>query len=203
MKSFRCLLVAATLVLTSPVFAQSSSAPGIAAAHPALKDAVILIIRHAEKPETGFELSPEGRKRAEAYAQYFKNFAVDSKPLTPDCLIATADSNGSHRPRLTLEPLSHALGLPIESRVKNKNFHELVEELQSRDHGRHILICWHHGEIPNLAESLGADVGKLLPGGKWPSNEFSWVLLLRFDHEGRLIPNETRCIHEKLMPGDV
>ncbi len=168
----------------------------------ALKDATILIIRHAEKPDNGQGLSPTGQQRAEAYVRYFKNFQVASNPLKLDCLFATADSKGSQRPRLTLEPLGKALGLKIDSRFKNKKFQELADEIQSRDHGKSILICWHHGEIPELVQALGADPAKLLPEAKWPDQQFGWVLQLRYDDEGRLIPGETKRLNENLMPGD-
>jgi broad specificity phosphatase PhoE len=125
---------------------------------------------------------------------------VDGQALTPDFLIATADSSGSRRPRLTIEPLGKALGLKIDSKYRNKNCRELADELEMQKHGHRILIAWHHGEIPALVEALGADPEKLLPGGKWPGEQFGWVLLLRYDSEGRL--EQAQCIHEKLMPGD-
>src|SRR5665213_3932729 len=96
--------------------------PAVCADGEPLRDAVVLIIRHAEKPESGYELSPAGHERAAAYVKYFKNFTIDGKPLHLDRLIAAADSMGSHRPRLTLEPLSQALGLPIDTRFKDKDF---------------------------------------------------------------------------------
>jgi hypothetical protein len=150
---------------------------------PALRNAVILIIRHAEKPESGFELSQEGQKRAEAYVNYFKTLTLDSQNLRP-------------------EPLSHALGLKIDNRFKNKNYQELVREIQARPHGKCILIAWHHGEIPGLIADLGADPAALLPGGKWPSEVFGWVLELRFDGEGRCVQGESKRMNENLMPGD-
>lgn len=168
----------------------------------ALSDVTILIIRHAEKPDSGFELSPTGTNRAEAYAKYFKGFTLDSRPSTPDYLFATADSAGSHRPRLTLEPLSKALGLRIDNRFKNKDFNSLVQDIRSKYHGKCILIAWHHGEIPALATALGADAAKLLPSGAWPTQTFNWVLELRYDHAGHLMPAETKRINENLMPGD-
>ena len=43
---------------------------------------------------------------------------------------------------------------------------------------------------------------ELLPGGVWPVDQFSWVLQLRYDHQGRPIPGETKRIQEHLLPGD-
>ena len=168
----------------------------------ALRNAVILIVRHAEKPESGVELTPAGAARAGAYTNYFRKFAVDSKPLRLDCLIAAADSKNSHRSRLTLEPLSKSLGLPLDLRYADKQAGELAGELRARPHGQQILIAWHHGEIPALIEGLGGDPAKLLPGGKWPDDVFSWVIQLRYDAEGRLMAGETKCIHENLMAWD-
>jgi hypothetical protein len=181
-----------------------ADAPAVASpggeACPALRDAVILIVRHAEKPESGFELSPAGTRRAAAYATYFKSFTDGSRVLKPDYLFATADSEGSHRPRLTLEPLGEALGLKLDSRFKNKNVVDLAREIRSKSHGKCILIAWHHGEIPELTRALGADAATLLPDGKWPPEVFNWVLLFHYDHEGRL--ESAKRINENLMPGD-
>jgi hypothetical protein len=166
----------------------------------ALKNAVILIIRHAEKPTSGIELSPEGQKRAEAYVGYFQRFAIDGKPVKLDYLFATADSNKSSRPRLTITPLSKALGIEIDSRFTDDNFSKLAQEIQNHPHGRNILICWHHGRIPALLNALGVDPKQLLPNGEWPADVFGWLIQLRYDKNGKLF--NARCINEDLMPGD-
>jgi hypothetical protein len=153
----------------------------------ALKNAVILIIRHAEKPDKGHGLSAAGEARARAYVNYFEHFAINGQPLRLDHLFATADSSSSHRPVLTIEPTAKALGLAIDSRFNDNQFSELAHEIQSRPNGTNILICWHHGEIPQLLRALGADPKKLLPKGKWPDDEFDWLIELRYDQNGRLL----------------
>jgi|SRR5579862_7878659 len=163
-------------------------------------DAIILIIRHAEKPAQGSDLSAAGRQHALAYVSYFKNFTVDSRPFALDALYATADSKGSSRPRLTLEPLSRALHLKINNEFKNRDFAKLAAQISSQPHEKRILICWHHGEIPALLGALGADPARLLPGGAWPPDQFGWVLELRYDHDGRLIPGTARRIDENIKP---
>lgn len=168
-----------------------------------LKDAVVLIIRHAEKPESGPDLSPAGYQRAAAYAKYFNDFQVEGKPLKLDSLFAAKDSKNSRRPRQTLEPLSRALHLPLNTSFKDKTPELLADELKSSPHGKGILICWHHGKIPELIRGLGADPAALLPGGKWPIGEFAWVIELRYDGEGRLLPAQCRRIEEQIMAGAV
>lgn len=167
-----------------------------------LQDTTILIIRHAEKPDFGPELSPQGKLRAEAYVDYFTHFKVGSEPLRLEYLAAAADSKQSHRSRLTLKPLSKALHLPINLRYEDKEFHELASELRTKDHGKSILICWHRGLIPDLVQALGGDPLLLLPRGVWPVDQFSWVLQLRYDHQGRLIPEETKRFQQHLLPAD-
>jgi hypothetical protein len=167
-----------------------------------LRDTTILIIRHAEKPEFGTGLSSEGEARARAYVRYFQNFRLDSQPLRLDYLVAADDSEHSQRSRLTLEPLGQAIGLKPDLRFQAKRPQELVRELQSRSHGKQILICWHHKEIPDLLKALGADPARLLPDGAWPVQQYGWVLKLQYDQEGRLMPGKTRRIKERLMPGD-
>jgi hypothetical protein len=167
-----------------------------------LSDATILIIRHAEKPESGMGLSPQGEARAEAYVRYFQNFRVKSELLRLDYLVAADDSEHSQRSRLTLEPLARALGLKPDLRFQARRSQELVRELRATPHGKAILICWHHKGIPELLKGLGAEPARLLPGGEWPNQQFGWVLQLRYDRNGQLLPAKTKRIKEHLMPGD-
>lgn len=175
----------------APLFATDSSG---------LHDTVVLIIRHAEKPATGDFLTPAGQQRAQAYVHYFQNYTIDRQPIKIDELIAAADSAGSRRPRLTLTPFSKATGLPIEQPFGAKQFRELANALRARPHGKHLLICWHHGEIPQLIAALGARPNDLLPHGKWPEEIFGWVIQLQYDANGKLVDAER--IKENLMPDD-
>lgn len=174
-----------------PVFAADSNG---------LANTIVLVIRHAEKPDKGNELTPAGEERARAYVHYFKNFTVDTKPVTVNYLFAAADSDGSHRPRLTLEPFSKATGMTIDQRFAAKQAQGLANELRAKPHGGCVLICWHHGQIPDLLQALGADPIKLLPKAKWPDNTFGWVIQLRYDAQGQLV--EATRINENLMPDD-
>jgi hypothetical protein len=160
-----------------------------------LKDATVLIIRHAERPTVGSDLTAKGQQRAETYAKYFRELKIDSKVVEPDFLVAAADSAASQRPRLTLEPLSKALGMKLDLQFKAKEDAKLAAELCAKPHGKNILICWHHGKIPDLVKALGADPAKLMPNGTWPDEEFGWILVLRYDGDGRLIPDQTKRLN--------
>ena len=166
------------------------------------KDAVVLIVRHAEDGGTGRDLAPRGHERAEAYKNYFLKFAVDSKRLEPDVVLAAKDSKKSHRPRLTVEPFAKAAKLKIDTRFGNYQSDELAADLRANQRGKVILISWRHGNIPALLRALGANPASLLPRGKWPDPVFDWVIMLSYDQDGRLIPERTSRINEHLMPGD-
>jgi hypothetical protein len=165
-----------------------------------LANAVILIVRHAEKPDSGPGLSPTGQGRAKAYINYFRNLTSDDQPLRINHIFAAADSKESHRSRLTIEPTARVLGLPIDSRFKDKDVDGLAKEIRKKSDGQVILIVWHHGEIPSLLGALGADAQEVIPGGKWPADVYGWLIELRYDAKGQLV--KTRRINEKLMPDD-
>jgi hypothetical protein len=166
------------------------------------KDAVVLIIRHAEDADSGDGISPLGEKRAEAYKDYFLKFTVDSKPREPTVIFAAKDSKKSHRPRLTMEPFAKAANLKIDTRFGNDQSADLAADLRANQQGKVILICWRHPYIPALLGALGANPTTFLPNGKWPGAVYDWVILLSFDQDGRLIPSSSRRINEHLMPGD-
>jgi hypothetical protein len=190
---YRCLFIAALFGSTLVVVARAEEGP---------KNAVVLIIRHAENGGTGQALAPRGEQRAEAYKDYFQNFTVDSKRLEPQAVFAAKDSKKSHRPRLTLEPFANAAKLRIDTRFGNSQSADLTADLRANYEGKVILICWRHPYVPNLLHALGAQPEDLLPRGRWPGSVYDWVILLSFDQNGRLIPSSSRRINEQLMPGD-
>ncbi|MDR3670236.1 MAG: hypothetical protein P4L36_05300 [Holophaga sp.] len=184
------------LAIQTAVLAQ----PGRQVPYGALKNTVILIIRHAEKARPSRDLAPAGVARAKAYVDYFGNYRIDGKPVKLGYLFATADTPKSRRPRLTLEPLSKATGLVIDTRFIEGDAQGLADEMHARPHGPAILVAWHHGEIARLLDALGADPGRVLPNGRWPEPLYDRLVQLRFDGQGRLL--EARGINENLMPGD-
>jgi len=185
------LLAVVLATVAAPAYAQGSGT---------LKNAVILIIRHAEQPPTGDGLSSAGEARARAYVAYFKDSTIDGRPLRLDYLFAAQDSANSRRPGLTLGPTAQAFGLSIDSRFANKQVDKLVDAIRQLPPGSVSLICWHHGMIPALLRALAIDPGTLLPRGKWPSNVYGWVIELRYDDTGQL--HESKRVNEHLMPDD-
>ncbi|MEP6563981.1 MAG: flagellar basal body-associated protein FliL [Mesorhizobium sp.] len=191
----RVLTFALALLVTSLVTPVSTSA-ALETPTAGLADATVLIIRHAEKPDSGTGLSPAGEARAQAYVRYFQHLTLNGVAFRPDTLIATADSKNSARERLTLAPLSQALGIPLDLRFSNKDIAALVHALTSEAHRKSVLIAWHHGTLPQIIEALGGDPHAVLPDGFWPDNVFDAVVALRYDHGGKFIPGSEQLIHE-------
>jgi hypothetical protein len=181
------LVAAATLC--APLYAATPTA------HDYLANNTVLIVRHAEKPALGRELTSTGQARAGAYVHYFEPFHDGGLNLRVNALFAGADSADSIRPRLTLEPLSHATGLLLDSSVSTKNPAALVALLRTQWHGNHPLVAWRHGSIPALLTAFGASP-ELIPGGKWPNDTYDWVVVLSFDSAGHL--RSSRLIQENL-----
>jgi hypothetical protein len=151
-----------------------------------LANATVLIVRHAEKPASGSGLTPEGLTRANKYAQYFHPFRADGTTIALNALYAGADTAESVRPRLTLEPLSHATGISLNLQFPTNNPEALAHALLTEPHGDHVLIAWRHKKIPALIKALGGDPALLFPDGVWPDAVYDWVIFLHYDAAGHL-----------------
>jgi phosphohistidine phosphatase SixA len=114
----------------------------------------IVILRHAEKPDDPREpdLSPEGDARAQMLASL-----IPRRFPNPDWLFCAARSRHSNRPYDTLAPLAQVLRMALDERYADDGYAELAADLlqKPRYTDKLIVICWHHGHIPDLALSLG------------------------------------------------
>ena len=159
----------------------------------------VVILRHGEKPgdpaapddPSSPDLSAEGLARAQMLATLIP---MKFGPL--DYLFAAADSENSHRPVETVKPLAKKIGFGPDRFDKiypNKAYAKLAEDLLSKsEYSRKlIVICWHHGNIPELGLALGATSTQLATapelihrpssdgnGLKWKPTVFDrfWVL---------------------------
>jgi len=176
-------------LITAVIFLVLAVDYGQAKTTPQLKNATVLIIRHAEKPENGKHLSPAGVIRAQAYVGFFKSFTLNSHLVKVDHLFAAKKSKNSDRPSETLLPLSNALHLKIHSTFDLSESQELADKVRRSYSGETVLICWHHGAIPDLLKAFGANPKALLPGGEWPDDVFGWLIVLRYDQNGKASAN--------------
>ncbi len=157
----------------------------------------VVIIRHAEKPPEGSELSLKGRERAAALSPYFRGDAL--KVNTPIAIYAqTAKHTGSSvRPIETVTPLANALHVKIDESFARDDYKSLVEHIlhEKKYHGHTVLICWEHNVIPHMAEAFGvADAPK-----DWKGKAFDRAWVISFNgHEKPTFRDES----QQLMYGD-
>ena len=90
----------------------------------------------------------------------------------PDALFATDTSKNSNRPIETVTPLSQALHLRLNHDYADIETGPLAKEILSGKYaGKVVLICWHHGEIPHLAQAFGVTTAP----SKWDPDIFNQI----------------------------
>src|SRR5262249_6204823 len=79
--------------------------------------------------------------------------------LQPNFIFATKGSKHSNRPVETVTPLSVAVSLAIDDGFADNDsaITKMANTiLQNASYaGKVVLICWHHGKIPKVANALG------------------------------------------------
>lgn len=164
--------------------------------------ATVLLIRHAEKlTDGGIDLAPAGFARAKDLPQLFlgSNAGTAPKFPRPDALFATHQSKHSNRPFETLEPLSQALNLPINTDFEDDDYAGLAKLLLSGKYaGKVVLVAWHHGKLPQLAAALG-----IAPQpAPWPATQFDRVWRIDWHSDGNRSKPTLTDLPQQLMPGD-
>lgn len=173
-----CTAIAVWLMISEPLKAQPRE---------------ILIIRHAEKPDSADDpnLTPRGYARAVALVQFF-SASFD----TPDYLFATQASKHSNRPVETITPLAGALHMPVDSKVADADYLLFAQDILTNPQytGKMLIICWHHGTIPALAKALGISD----PPQSWPGTVFDRVWRIQYADSGPTLAN----LSQHLLFGD-
>jgi broad specificity phosphatase PhoE len=140
-------------------------------------------MRHAEKPDDPLnrDLTAEGQQRAAALATF-----IPQRFGAVDFIFATSLSKHSARPYETVRPLSQATGVPIDATYADQDYGALAQELRTNPDYRDklIVVCWHHGNIPNLMHALGVSDGQY--PDPWDRNVFN--LILQTSLAGRAAP---------------
>ena len=96
---------------------------------------------------------------------------------TPNHIFATERSKHSNRPLETILPLATALNLPVNDSLKDDDagIKKLVNAVLNEFPGQIVLICWHHGKIPEIAKALG-----IAKPPKWDGKVFDRVWEITF-----------------------
>ena len=98
---------------------------------------------------------------------------------TPNFIFATQRSKHSKRPIETVTPLAAAVKLPINDGYadKDQDIKKMVNAILNNltFAGKIVLICWHHGKIPDIANALGVSKPP-----KWKGTVFDRVWQITF-----------------------
>jgi hypothetical protein len=162
---------------------------------------VVFIIRHAEKPVGEGKdpnLTPQGFERARALPSLFVMTPGANQPARfprPNYLFAAAATKGSNRPIETITPLAQTLRLGINHDYVDAETGPLAKELMSgRYAGKVVVVSWHHGEIPHLAQALGVtDAPK-----HWDPAVFDRIWEVRWENGQAHLT----ILPQHLLPGD-
>ena len=170
--------------------------------------AQIILIRHAEKPEAGAGLSPQGFKRADALVKFFKSEPAVRRYGDPAAIFAAAPKNedSSIRSIQTVTPLAKALGIQIDSSFMCGQTNKLARAIMENPayNGCMVLICWQHERLIDAAQAFveynnsSPAVFNSIPL-EWPSETFdrAWILDLV---DGKVV--SFKNIPQRLLPGD-
>lgn len=170
--------------------------------------AQVIFIRHAEKPDIGAELSPQGFKRAAALVNFFKTNPAVTRYGAPVAIYAAApkSEDSSVRSIQTVAPLARALGIDINDSFTRGQTNKLARDIMQNPayEGRLVLICWQHEKIIDAAQALAEyggtspEVYAMIPLA-WPSEAFDrvWIMDLK---GGKVVAFKN--LPQKLLPGD-
>jgi hypothetical protein len=155
------------------------------------RGALIMIIRHGEKPPASglpqgvdaggnpdrHSLTAQGWRRAGALFELFAPANGVPRPGLgrPTAIYAAGGTAGEGlRTRQTVTPLAAHLGIPINTRFSKGDESALAQEVAGRTEP--TLICWQHGELPAIATAL-PNVAPTPPAA-WPDDRYDlvWVL---------------------------
>jgi 2,3-bisphosphoglycerate-dependent phosphoglycerate mutase len=110
------------------------------------KITTVILTRHAEKmttPEDDPVLNAQGKERAELLASMLENSGVNA-----------IYSSQYSRTKLTAEPLSKRLKLPVET-VDANTTNKLVSSILSKHAGGTVLVVCHSNTLPEIVQALG------------------------------------------------
>ncbi|MDX6444582.1 MAG: hypothetical protein QOH71_1656 [Blastocatellia bacterium] len=97
--------------------------------------------------------------------------------LSPNYVFATEASRDSKRPIETVAPLATAFKVPVNDCFgdDDEDMKEMTNAILQEFPGKIILVCWHHGRIPEIAKALG-----IAKPPKWDGKIFDRVWQITF-----------------------
>lgn len=128
----------------------------------------VVIIRHAEKPDKGDNLSCRGLNRAmQLPAVLVKQFGVPDYAYVPAPSVGKATKSG--RMMQTIWPLAVKYNLTVNSKYDVNQTSALAKNILKRS--GIVLVVWEHNNIADIATALGAKTKSV----NWPGNDYDTI----------------------------
>ncbi|MGW7434496.1 hypothetical protein [Streptomyces sp. NPDC054849] len=170
------------------------------------QDALIMVIRHAEKPyagDSGWDeegeddpgsLAGRGWRRAEELPKLFPPARGSTLPRPAAVFAAGGKAGAAARCKQTVTALATALHTPVRTEFGLGAEPALVRAALAAP--MPVLVCWEHTGVPRLVRALGADRVLGLPA-TWPDRyDLVWMFTRR---RGQW---SFRELPQQLLPGD-
>lgn len=78
-----------------------------------------------------------------------------------------------------MTPLANSLGLTINDTISRDDVQDVAEAAKSYTGPGNVLVCWEHGELRKIAESIGV---KDAP--EYPGDRFDLIWTIESPYEG-------------------
>lgn len=139
----------------------------------------VMVIRHAEKPISGNDLSNDGWRRAECIRDLFSA----NETITPKVIYAQKASKknnentaDSRRQIETVAPLARKLDLVIDNSYTEYEVDELSKNVGTLSESEYpVLISWNHDDIKSFLINFGM---KYQIAPTYPSNRYDLVFVI-------------------------
>jgi hypothetical protein len=195
---------------------------GIDGGETPMAEQAILIIRHAEKPESDSDsgdgvdatgaldpksLTPRGWQRAGVWAELFAP-SLGQEPVLPEPTAVFASAPARHaeaaakggsksrRPLETVAPLAAKLDIEVDLRFGKGKEDDLARTIATIDGV--VLVCWQHENIADIVKALGPGM-RGIPTD-WPKSCFN--VIFRLDRPDRASPWVFRQVVPVMLDGD-
>lgn len=134
----------------------------------------VVLIRHAEKPDNGYNLSCAGFNRALKLPEVLKSkFGIPNYIFVPSPSTGKQTTNG--RMLQTILPFAVKYNLAINTNYDVDDVANLVQKISTRTGT--VLVVWEHKQLPKILDLLGI---KGSPNLKWAPDDFDSIYIVTF-----------------------
>jgi len=135
----------------------------------------VVIIRHAEKPAKGDNLTCQGLNRAIQLPKVlYKKFGKPDYTYIPSMAM---DTNTKHsRMFQTVIPMAVKYNLILNSKHEEKDYTDIAEDIKSKNGT--VLMVWEHKAIAPIVAALGVNE----PGLAWPDDDYDSIWVITFQN---------------------